>query len=177
MNLLNWSHRVEDLGDRKAEFRRIANASECQAVALAMKVLACHSIDVRYQIVPLTENRYQVKGYYKSVIYQECVVSLDPVCLHLNETFDIKFCPEEQLQAVIKSNLGCPYTEDPEPIKFGRLEFGALLYELIASKIPLYPRKVGEELKDVESICRSSSRNHDTAFTKLSALKFRHENK
>ncbi|MEN2494249.1 MAG: hypothetical protein TECD_00140 [Hyphomicrobiaceae bacterium hypho_1] len=173
MHLLNWSHQVKDLGKKRTEFKRVATVDECRTVARAMNVLACQSIEVTYQIIPLTMNSYRIVGNYSSIIDQECVVTLDSISSHLNETFDIKFLPEAEMQIVNTSDLECPDKEDPELIINDCLELGSLIYELIASKLELYPRKKGAKLEITESKPFSSWKQR-SAFAKLAPLKLRH---
>jgi len=171
MDLLNWSHHEATLEDRHAAFQHVATATECQAVAMSLGILSCHSIEATYQITPLSQGRYRVSGTYHGILDQACTVTLEPVRTELKDAFEIEFWPEIQLQDPVEVELDDPAWQDPEPIVAGRLEVGSLIYELMSCQLDPYPRKEGVCLEITEAPAPSEAPG-STAFAKLAALKF-----
>jgi uncharacterized metal-binding protein YceD (DUF177 family) len=83
-------------------------------------------------------------------LVQDCVVSLEPIEQHVDDSFQVDFGPSaDVLDAESGELLLSPGVEDPEPMPHGALDLGELLAEHLALAIDPYPRKPGVELDQV----------------------------
>ena len=168
MNPLDWIVSCQDIGASGLQVRRTATAEECQAVERMLDLHSCQCIAVELKFTPHKQGRYRMRGRLQVKLEQLCVVSLDPVPQQLNLEPDSEFWPPDQITTGdpgSELDIGHYEDVDPEPIADGKIEFGRLVYELVASNLDPFPRKQGEELE------RSSTTDEqDTSTNPFAAL-------
>lgn len=151
MAVLNWFERASDIPDKGRVWERAATEAECEAVAAALAIPACKSLAARFRIVPVGAGRYRLTGRVDAVVTQTCVVEIEDFDQAVGQDVEIEFWPESQLaggddegtEILVDALEG----EDPEPIRNGRLEIGAVVYQLLAASLDPFPRKPGAELE------------------------------
>jgi uncharacterized metal-binding protein YceD (DUF177 family) len=141
--LRDWFHTATDLGDRPLARSREATADERIELARELDILSCDGLSVAYEIKPLGPGRYRFAGTLECDVSQACVVTLDPVPAHLSEAFSIELGPpgtveDEPADAGDREVLSIP---DVEPIENGRIDVGAMIYDVVSAALEPYPRK------------------------------------
>jgi hypothetical protein len=170
---LDWSHAVADIPRDGLRTARTATAEETTLLAAALEVLACERLEIGYDIEPLPQGRYLVKGLLTAVLEQSCVVTLAPVRTVIEESFDIEFWPTDQLArpAAAASDHSALAADDPEPIENHRLAIGRVIYELVAAAVDPYPRAAGAEFDWVEQQSETGASGHRNPFAALAKWK------
>lgn len=87
----------------------------------------------------------KVSGRLQARFSQECVVSLEPVDLEVDEPLVAEFGPAAE-ETVISLSPGDP--EPVEPLVDGRIDLGELVVQHLALTLDPYPRKAGACLPD-----------------------------
>lgn len=148
---LKWFERASDIPDKGRVWERAATEAECKAVATALAIPACKSLMARCHIEPIGDGRYSISGRIEAVVTQTCVVEIEDFDQSVEQDVEIEFWPESQIagtkddgaEIVVDALEG----EDPEPIRNGRLEIGAVVYQLLAASLDPFPRKPDAELE------------------------------
>ena len=83
---LSWDHLLEEIPAAGLTVERTADQQEGQRIAATLDLVACLSLQARYQITPLTLGRYRLAGALQAVVEQTCVVTLEPVRSEIEET-------------------------------------------------------------------------------------------
>jgi uncharacterized metal-binding protein YceD (DUF177 family) len=77
-----------------------------------------------------------VSGRVSALVWQTCVVTLEPIESKLDEAIDVSFGPPGAAPSKDTD-------EPPEPLANGRVDLGALAIEFLILGIDPYPRKQG----------------------------------
>ena len=103
------------------------------------------SARAEFDVKPESDGRVRVAGRLVARIGQTCVVTLDPIENHIDETIDLIFAPPEH----IPDRADDDADEDPdvadqmEPIENGIIDLGRLATDVLYLAIDPYPRKPG----------------------------------
>ena len=108
-------------------------------------------------------------------VVQSCVVTLDPVPVHIEESFELVYAPEEDIPVergeVVLTQDG---EEPPEPLRDGILDLGEAVAEHLALALDPYPRKPGVSVGDVLAEVAGDGEGEDgSPFAVLRELKER----
>lgn len=156
-----WSHPV-DSDQAGIEFDRLEIAPDAaQSKALAdhfgVKSISGVKADLRFIRVQ-AGLVIHIKGRFQADILQECVVTLEPIETHLDESFDgwyadpdqaLSFQKAKQQREMQKQHGEAPILEeedDPEAIVDGQIDLGDLVTQFISLAIDPYPVKEGAEI-------------------------------
>lgn len=170
---LDWSISVTDVPERGTAIAREATPEERAAVAAALSILSCERITLFGRVRGQVGGRYSLEGRIEAAVSQTCVVSLDPVPNNLSIVLDVEFQPASgKNKGGDMGDLGDPFeVTEFEPIEFGRLNLGRVVFEEIASYLDPFPRAEGAELEAKESSGGTSRSGAESPFAKLAALK------
>lgn len=141
-----WDHPTSDVPETGLSATRAASPDELEAVARALGLIACSSLEVSYVITPSGGGRYALSGTLHAQVVQACVVTLDPVTSATEESFQASFWPEEDLAPPRGGVLDLDEAADPEPIVGGQIVVGRIVIECLAESLDPYPRKPGATL-------------------------------
>ena len=142
--LEEWTHNVSDIPAGGLKRERKASASECEAIAKALKIPALESLTTNYQIHALPGGGYRLSGSIQASVIQACIVTLEPLPAQVNEDFTSEFWPEPKSvdedgdKAVLDG-------ADIEPLQNGVIDAGRIIFEALSAALDPYPRKQGAE--------------------------------
>jgi uncharacterized metal-binding protein YceD (DUF177 family) len=167
---LDWTHLTAEVAGRSVSETRHATADELVELARTLDIPSFESLAVNYEIKPLPRGRFRFSGEIKASLTQACIVTLDPVPAELTESFSVELLPEEELEVDnSEAEQEILSTPDLEPIADGRIEAGAIIYELISAALEPYPRKEGAEFDWIDP--KAAEAASDNPFAVLKKLK------
>jgi uncharacterized metal-binding protein YceD (DUF177 family) len=143
---LAWDHSTSEVPERGFDASRAAAPDELEAIARALGLVSCASLEASYVITPAGAGRYAVSGTLRAQVVQACVVTLDPVIGSIEEDFHVAFWPEEDIPPPRGGILDLDETAEPEAIVAGRIAVGRVVFECLAESLDPYPRKPGATL-------------------------------
>lgn len=89
-------------------------------------------------------DRVRARVNFVADVIQSCVVTLDPVPAHIEESFGLVFAPEAEIPAERgEVEVDLEGEEPPEPLCEGRFDLGEAVAEHLALALDPYPRKSG----------------------------------
>lgn len=139
-----FSRRIA-LNDAAAFQGRIdATAEECTHLCALFRIVGLSAFHFTYRITPLPSHRYRLTGDLNAEVTQSCVLTLEPVTEHIQETVSVEFWPAAQIASADFATLDTGLDDEfPEEIIDGKIDVGAFAAELLASLINPYPKKSG----------------------------------
>ncbi|WP_072396664.1 DUF177 domain-containing protein [Hyphomicrobium sp. CS1GBMeth3] len=143
--LRDWTHLVTDIPERGLSERRQATDEERVELARELDIPACEALSVAYEIKGLGKGRYRLSGTLDAGITQACVVTLEPVPARLSEPFSVELAPAGDLEdePSVAGDRVVSSIPDIEPIEDGRIDVGTIVFGVLSSALPPYPRKDG----------------------------------
>ena len=124
-----------------------ADAAECAALAIRLRLPAVLALSCRFQLS--REGRdgevVMASGRLAARVEQVCVVSLDPFEAAIDEAFRVRFVPDGS-----QNEDGDPESDDELPYSGGAIDLGEATAEQLALALDPYPRKPGAALPDEE---------------------------
>ena len=122
-------------------------ASEDQRKALveAYKLVALSGLSATATVTPDRRGSLVVEGRVTADIVQSCVVSLEPVPQHIDESFSVRFVPADSPEAILPKPgaevvVDATQADPPEIMEGPGIDVGALVEEIFALAIDPYPR-------------------------------------
>jgi uncharacterized metal-binding protein YceD (DUF177 family) len=143
---LVWDHPTSDIPETGLDATRAAAPDELEAVARALDLVSCASLEASYTITPAHAGRYILSGTLRAQVVQACVVTLDPVASTIEADFRAAFWPEEDIMPPRGGVLDLDEDAEPEPIVRGQIAVGRIVFECLAENLDPYPRKQGATL-------------------------------
>ncbi|MEM9106628.1 MAG: DUF177 domain-containing protein, partial [Pseudomonadota bacterium] len=122
-----------------------ANLREREALAERWGVDRVDCIVAELTLARWKKDGVRIKGQVKADIEQSCVVSLEPVSSHVDETFEALFVPEgSKLARIVTDESGEMVVEAegpdlPETFTGDSIDVGAVCEEFIVLAIDPYP--------------------------------------
>lgn len=137
---------IDTIGSEKAKEREItATAAECAALAKRLDLQGLHGLTATVALERLPGDEIVARGRVVADVVQTCVVTLEPVSAHIDETFEVRFTTRPELE-VHDADIG-PEDEDPmEPLEGDFLDIGELAAQQLALALDPWPRLPGVEL-------------------------------
>jgi uncharacterized metal-binding protein YceD (DUF177 family) len=171
---LDWHHTTRSVPQAGLSHERAATPDELQRLASAIDAIAVEYFKAAYTLKPASGAQYLFDGTLTARLTQACVVTLEPVNEHLNESFSVIFAPAGAKEPVINDHesKAAPVLELPdiEPFTGDTLDVGRVLFELFSASIDPYPRKENAEFTwpgDGDTKARESTDNPFAALAKL----------
>ncbi|MEM9028901.1 MAG: DUF177 domain-containing protein [Pseudomonadota bacterium] len=148
--MLDWTHTTDSIPQDGAAFAQSADLAAREMMAAEFNLLGCHALRLDYTIRPRSDGRYQVSGTLRAEIVQACVVTLEPVTQTIQETFDVTFCPPDQLEND-EPEFDALEADDREPLERDQIPVGRVLAQILSLAIPPFPRADGASLHRIEA--------------------------
>ncbi len=129
-----------------------ASDEQRAALAAAYDLVAMDRLSASATLTPGAGGLVAVSGRVVADIVQSCVVSLEPVAQHIDETFAVDFAPagrpaaKPPLEAAREVAIDPEAPDPPEPMAGTSVDVGALVEEMFVLAIDPYPRAPGAEL-------------------------------
>ena len=128
-----------------------ASVDERRALALLNGLADVQNFAATFLLRPEPRGGVGVTGEVRARVVQTCVVSLDPFEAEISVPVDVHFLPEEQaaaLRAARLKRLSDPSNTDqeedePDIVRDGRIDLGALASEYLTIGLDPYPKKPG----------------------------------
>jgi uncharacterized metal-binding protein YceD (DUF177 family) len=149
---LDWVHRTSEIAGRRVSETHEVGPQDREELARMLDILSCDALKVSYTLEPLKNERFRLSGTLEAKVTQACVVTLDPVPSSISEQFSVELHPapevvkiegEPEEQEVLSS-------PDVEAYEDGRIDVGAIVYEVLSAALDPYPRKEGAEFEWVD---------------------------
>jgi uncharacterized metal-binding protein YceD (DUF177 family) len=136
---------VAELEARAVTLELEADSEERRALAGRLSLLALERLTATAELEPLGDGgRVRARVNFVADVVQSCVVTLDPVPAHIEESFGLVFAPEAEIPAERgEVELDLDGEEPPEPLHEGRFDLGEAVAEHLALALDPYPRKEG----------------------------------
>lgn len=144
---IEWIVAVADLGEEGAELSHELSIAERTALAAHAGIEDVESLAATASTRPWVDG-LELTLRFRAVVVQACVVTLEPVRGHIEETAVCRFLPEEDLALPegVEVEVGLDEEEPPEPLG-ERLNLGAILAERLILALDPYPRVPGAALE------------------------------
>lgn len=138
--LSDWSHPVTEIPAQGLSRERKLAGDALQPLAKELAMLDLTSVVADYRIERLAGGAYRLHGRVTADGTQACVVTVEPVPAHVDETFDVEFWPDlpDADGGEEKSILD---ERDVEPLDGGVIPVGRIVFETISAGLDPYPRK------------------------------------
>ena len=143
-----------------------ASAEERAALAEALDILSIETLKAEVAVRPWRGEGVRVLGTVTGDVTQACVVTLEPVAGHVEETFDVRLHPDvsESEEVVVDPDQPDP----PERLEGYEVDVGAIALEHFALGLDPYPRAPGVEFDPVED---DAEEEEPSPFAVLASLK------
>ena len=166
--LANWTHAATDIPGGGLKRERAASEDERASIAKVLGLLSLTGLRASYKIDRLAGGGYRLHGSVESDLAQACVVTLEPVPEHIEESFDTEFWPDvapiegEQEVSVLDGR-------DVERLEHGEIAVGRIVFETLSAALDPYPRREGVEFDWQDKAASAPEKN--SPFAALGKLK------
>lgn len=143
--------RADEVGDEDLVYEFEATADERRALAQRFSLL---SLDRLTAVARVRRGGsgggLRVRVNFAADVVQSCVVTLDPVPAHIEESLELAFVPEAEMPTESDVVVLDPEAEDPpEAIRDGVIDLGEAVAEHLALALDPYPRKPGASVSEL----------------------------
>ncbi|MBZ9897341.1 DUF177 domain-containing protein [Mesorhizobium sp. BR1-1-6] len=140
-----------------------ADATQRATLAEEHSLLSVEAYRAEFLVTPWKRNGVKVSGRVEADITQACIVTLDPVGAHIDESFEALFLPEDSklgrqgFEGGGEILLDADGPDSPETFSGDTIDVGALAEQFFGLAIDPYPRKpsasldAGREAEPVEN--------------------------
>lgn len=133
---------VERLGGGEERHEIAATADERAALAERFGLVALERLAASLRLRRAQGGAVRVTGQFSADVVQTCVVTLEPVPSHLEETFRLLYVPEEA--PAQRKEVLIPHEEEvPEPLVGNAIDLGEAVAQQLAVELNPYPRAPG----------------------------------
>jgi uncharacterized metal-binding protein YceD (DUF177 family) len=148
--------RVDELGPGGRHYDIAANSEERQQLARRLGVLALDRLVAEATLKCIPGGRFvRMEGRFEADVNQTCVVTLEPVAAHIEESFTIVF--DRDLEASRPADVHDvdvafdDEMEDVEPLKGAVIDIGEMTAQQLSLALDPYPRREGARLSPAAS--------------------------
>ncbi len=169
-SLFSLTVAVRDIG-RKGQIIKVeAEAGQRAALAKMLAIAAIERLAVEFHLDRLSRGAVQLRIRLVADVVQICVVSLDRVGQHIEDSTSMTLLPSETAGARPQAReLIDPMDEDDQGTYCeGRIDLGMIVCEQLALGLDPYPRAPGAEL---EASGSTEARERASPFAALARLK------
>lgn len=141
--------KVGHVSGNPVDVRLSADGQECAGLARLWDVLAVNGLSAEFQLQRWKRDGVRLKGRVVADVVQACVVTLEPVEEHIDETIEVIFVPEGSKLARIPTGADGEVLLDPDgpdaPETFSgdTIDVGKVAAEHAALALDPYPKKPG----------------------------------
>ncbi len=159
----------DGLGPAPARHDIEADAGEREALARRFGLERLDGLAAKVSLKRNGDRRIAVDGSFLADLAQTCIVSLEPVPEHIEESFSLVYASEEGTGA---EDLAFTLDDNdwPEPLLDGKIDIGEAVAQQLALALEPYPRALGatHENQDFEGPAGESAAS---PFAALAGLK------
>ena len=166
---LDWHHAIDEISAGGLEMKRVATEAERAAVAAALGILGCESLEAKYRIKRAPADGYRLKGKVRVDVLQACIVTLAPVLETVVIDLTVEFRPVEEQKDAMGGSVDLDEETEIEPIEGKVLAVGRIVYEELAAGLNPYPRRPGAEFAPAAEISDDTKENPFAVLAKLKA--------
>lgn len=143
---------VEDVSEVGKRFDLVADADVRARVARLAGLRELSRLEASFDVRRRGADGLHVTGRISASVGQTCVVTLEPVSDEVDEAVDVVFAPPQTPERVAgdAESSAAPREikwDDPEPLRNGRIDLGALATEFLILGLDPYPRKADVEFQ------------------------------
>ena len=168
---LQWEHDIEQIPAGGLNIKRAATEAERMALAPALEILSCDSLQVTYRIKRAADDGYRLKGKLTADVVQACVVTLAPVLDTVTAVFAVEFRPADEVRDIDGGNIDLEDEHEIEPIEGKSLKVGRIVFEELVAGLNPYPRRLGAEFTAPEAAAQNAAAAKENPFAVLAKLK------
>lgn len=153
-----------------------ANPAERAALATRFDLFAIDSLTARVKLRRIRGEFIRVTGDLVADVVQRCVVTLEPVPQHVDDSFEALFAPDHLIpkeEEEIEVSFATGAEEDaPEPMDNGSIDIGELVAQHLSLALDPYPRKPGVAFEEIDDPYEPEPEEEKpNPFAKLASLK------
>lgn len=153
---------VDDIKDGQSVREKLtADEDERRALAKRFDLKEIKSFRADITVTNQGGVIFLVTGKLTADIVQTCVVTLEPVPVRIEESFEV-YCADAESIPVVSNDMEYDVTEDedlPEPIVDGKINIGELAAQFLSLAIDPYPHAEGVEVEDDGTVWREHDEN------------------
>lgn len=142
---VDWGHDTDEVHAGGLDIKRAATEAECAALASALSILSCQSLQISYRLKRAPADGYRLRGKIHAEIEQACIVTLAPVHETVRLDLAVEFRPADEVAAAEGGSVELEEETEIEPIEGKWLAVGRVVFEEMAAGINPYPRRPGAE--------------------------------
>jgi len=136
--------------DRTHPVKIVPDAADCANIAARLGLLGLRKLRLEATLLPEGKSDWRLNGQLGATVVQPCVVTLNPVSTRIDEDFTRLFSAAyAEPEADEDEEIEMPDDDTVEPLP-DRLNLFAVLEEVLALNIPLYPRAADAKLESGE---------------------------
>lgn len=155
--------RVERIGNDGRDVSFSASEEERAALAARFDLEALGALAGRAVVTRIAGGKlFRLEAAFEADAVQTCVVTLDPLPVHLSETFTMTFAPADDIERPSEVVIG-EEEDPPEPLVDGTIDIGEAVAEHLSLALDPFPRKAGAELPDSPAAAAEEDRPHPFA--------------
>lgn len=161
---------VRDIGRKGRTVKLEADAGQRAALAEVLGVNAIERLGGEFNLDMVSGSSVHLSGRFEADVVQNCVVSLEPVQQHVDESISLTLLSAETAdRRPDASVLVDPMDEDDrDTYSSGRIDLGMIVSEQLALLLDPYPRAPGVEFDADMSV---EAEKRDSPFAALESLK------
>ncbi len=134
--------RIEKISPNGVEENMVARPTERQALAARFDLIDLPRLEAKLMVMPEHSGScYLVTGSISADVVQRCVVTLEPLPIHIEQSLKVYFADAEF--AMTGANERDMDEDDMEPIDNGYIDLGELVAQHLGLALDPYPRKAG----------------------------------
>lgn len=135
---------VEALQDDGVALSVEADASERAKLAERFGLIGIDSLAGDARVTPEPSgDLFRLEGTFKADVLQTCVVTLEPLPAHLEDSFVRLYSTAARPEPSVEEHLDLDAEEPPEPVEHGQIDVGEAIAEQLALALDPFPRKPG----------------------------------
>jgi Large ribosomal RNA subunit accumulation protein YceD len=132
---------VHDVPDNGRHFALTANETLRDAIAKMAGLRALPRLEASFDVVPYGQGGLHVTGRVSATVGQDCVVTLEPLDIEVDEPIELRFSPAAAPAGADAAEVDIAAVDAPEPLIGGAIDLGAIATDFLILGIDPYPRK------------------------------------
>jgi uncharacterized metal-binding protein YceD (DUF177 family) len=142
-----------------------ASAEERAALAVRFALLSLDRLEAEVQLEPAAGGFYRLSARLSADLTQACVVTLEPVASHIEESFSLLYgTPDDQDEVLLDGD-----SETIEPLEGGIVDIGEAVAQQLSLALDPFPRAPGAALAEEADL--SDQNPPESPFAALAKLR------
>lgn len=149
----------------------VASTAECDALAERIGLAALKSFELkgRFKWADSNKTRLSFEGRIKASVVQNCIITLEPIKLAIDEPLDLYFSKQDSKKAEVE--LVFPDNMADEIIQDNQIDIGEQAVQHLIVNLDPYPRLAGADLAQTEWAEARDPVHKPNPFAALASLK------